>query len=198
MPHRRWFAALAMVLVACGGGGDGKDAAQVVDESSTAAAAGQAPDLDACEILRGMDLSPYLAVPVESYKESIKTSAGSYAASMCSASPAGGIPLLTLMLRYGQDATAPSDIDGWIRDEFGADTVELGPEIVSDLRTGEVLQGFGDFGVAYELAGPRVSAYWNSHYHLTASANGFSGTSTGRQAVEAMAREAIRTLSPAP
>jgi hypothetical protein len=88
----------AVVLAACGG--ESKDSGPGDGASPLTTALGQAPDLDACAILRGMDLSTYLGAPAETFKESVRSSAGSAAATMCGASPAGGLPLLTLMLRY--------------------------------------------------------------------------------------------------
>jgi hypothetical protein len=67
----------------------------------------------------------------------------------------------------------------------------MGAAQVAAMRAGEVRPGLGDFAVGYSLGGVRVSAWWGPRHHLTATANGFKDQELARQAVEAVAREAI-------
>lgn len=151
----------------------------------------EADGLDACALLRSMDLSPYLGGPAVDYKESVRSVQPVAGITMCGASPAGGLPIITLMLRWGPRNPDPRSINEWIEGEFGADTLEMGAAQVSAMRAGEVIPGLGNFAVGYNLGGVRTAAWWGPKHHLTATASAFDDKSLARQAVDAVAREAI-------
>ncbi len=159
--------------------------------SADAATATQGTVLDACAVLRGMDLSSYLGTPASEYKESLRSTTTSAGVTMYGAGPVGGLPLLTLMLRWGPKGADPRSIEEWVKTEWAADTVDLGAEMVADLRRAEVIAGVGNFAVGYSMGGVRVSAWWGPRHHLTATANSFQDKALARRAVEAVAREAI-------
>jgi hypothetical protein len=101
-----------------------QSAGDVPPASANGAVATQGTLLDACAVLRDMDLAPFLGAAATEFKESLRSVNTGAGVTMCGASPAGGLPQLTLMLRWGPNGADPRTIEEWIQTEWAADTAD--------------------------------------------------------------------------
>ena len=181
---------VATVALACAGGEDAASSRSAAEATpSTAGVAAAA--LDACEVLRAMDLSRFIGSPPHSFNESVHNEAGSRAVSLCLATPDAGVPIISLMLRRDPEGPDPRSRQEYIDQEVGSDIDEMGPEQIALLQGAEEVSGLGDYALAYALIGQQMAVYWKGEYYLMASTTGLRDRALAREAVEAVAREAV-------
>jgi hypothetical protein len=174
--------------VACGGGGE-KPA-----QGSAAAATGGTPDLDACAVLREVDLAGFLGATPDTLVEILKTSREGMAVAQCVASVETSPLSLGLMLRYGAEGGNPSTRGQWVDRELGSDVMGMGEEAAAAIRAAESVSGLGNLALAYEMIGSNLAVFWgNGRYQLVATSTGFADPARARQALEAVARQALST-----
>ena len=177
--------ALVGLAVACGGGGE-KPA------EGSAAARGGTPELDACAVLRDVDLAGFLGVAPDTLVEILKASRGDMAVAQCAASIDTLPQTLGLMLRYEAGGKNPSTREQWIDRELGADVMGMGEEAAAAIRAAEDVSGLGDLALAYEMVGSNLAVFWGKgRYQMVVTSTGFEDPARGRQALEAVARQTL-------
>lgn len=181
---------VTVVLAACTGG-DGEAPNGSGEDAPTAAASGAAGALDACEVLRAVDLTPFIGPLPHSYDESVQNASGDFAVSLCLAAPEEGVPLVSLMLRRDPEGPDPRSRQEYIDEEIGADIADMGPDEIAELQGAEEVGGLGDYALAYRLFGQQLAVYWKGEFYLMASTTGVRDGALARQAVEVVAREAV-------
>ncbi len=178
---------IVLLAAACGSGDDSTPAPNAAGEPVPTASTTTA-SLDACDVLRAMDLSRFLGAPPHTYDESVHNESGTLAFSMCHATPTGGMPQLTLTLRRDPERPVPRSRQEWIDREFGDDAADMG---LAELQAAEEVAGLGDYALAYSLMGQQLVVYWSGNHYLNAGSIGISDAALAREAVTAVAREAV-------
>jgi len=177
---------LSFIIVACGGGGE------KAEEGSAAAATGGTPDLDACAVMREVDLAGFLGATPDTLVQILKASREGMAVAQCVASIDTLPQTLGLMLRYEAGGKNPSTREQWIDRELGADVMGMGEEAAAAIRAAEDVSGLGDLALAYEMVGSNLAVFWGKgRYQMVVTSTGFEDPARGRQALEAVARQTL-------
>lgn len=182
LPLRTLSCALVGFAVACGSGEDSARDQRVADT----------PALDACAVLREVDLASLLGAPPDTLLTIISSASGDMAVSQCVASIETQPQTLGLMVRYSARGGNPTTRQEWIEREAEADVMGMGEEAGAAIRAAEEVPGLGDLALAYELIGPNLAVFWgNGRYQLVATSSDIANPQTARQALEAVARRAL-------
>ncbi len=184
--HRMLPALFLGLLAACaGGGGDAGSA-------GGGAAAGGMPSLDACAVLREVDIAGLIGVAPDTLIEVLNRTEGSMAAAQCVAASSSSPASVGLLVRYSARGGNPATREEWMAREVEANVANLGQEAADAIRAAEDVPGLGDMALAYEMIGANLAVFWDGgRYQLVATSSDVPDPAAARRALEAIARKTL-------
>jgi len=181
---RRLVVALVAVTAACGGATS--DAPQGQDTGAPVATTTR-EEVDACAVLRAVDLPGIAGAAPESVTEGMRTANDDGAVSQCVAAFPGVYRTVSLIVRLPTRGANPASKADWVSEVA---TGSLGmPPATADAAT--QVEGLGDLALHYDMDGSHLAVYWKERRQLLASSVGFDDPAVARQTLEAIARETL-------
>lgn len=182
---------LFTVLIAVGCGSKESNNQSSSDSKETASSVSTTQiKLDACEVLKAIDLAAVLGEAVGEAQPQIQMENEESAISQCGYETISGKKSVTLFLRYSTLGKNPETRAEF--EERSGNFLGMGEEAAAAIKQGKEIAGLGDFAFTYQMFGlNNLMVFWDQHYQMTVMVDGFANDA---EAVESAKVVALRIL----